>query len=106
MSILIVLSPSSESSLRVLAQVLITTGVTTGVTAIFGSAAGILATTLLSLLAFSYGVRMGGAEYVRVLTPQGDLIWSLCLGSGVFAVGLILLLSRDRPYPVSAGRPI
>jgi hypothetical protein len=64
-----------------------------------GSGTGILVTTVLVLLTFSYGVSAPGADYVRVLQPDGDVVWSLAVGVALFVAGLATIWWRHESSP-------
>ena len=85
---------SGEALAQVAAHVLLVSGLTVAVTVCRGPGTAALVTTGLVLLTFSYGVAAPGAEQVRVLQPDGDLVWSLGVGVGVFVAGLATIWWR------------
>ena len=90
---------SGETLAQVAAHVLLVSGLTAGVTVCRGSGTGILGTTVLVLLTFSYGVSAPGADYVRVLQPDGDVVWSFAVGVAAFVAGLATIWWRRESPP-------
>jgi hypothetical protein len=87
------LGSTHEIWVQVAAHALILSGLATLVTTLGDAGKGILAATSLMLVTTSYSPHISGAEYVRVLQPEGDTSFSILVGAGLAAAALLALLA-------------
>lgn len=86
------LAASSEVFAALVAHALLVSGLATVVTVVRDAATGMLVMTALFLATTSYNPRLPGAAYVRVLQPEGDVVFSLVVALALTALAVVALL--------------
>lgn len=92
----------SGSALAGTGPMLVLSGVSCVATLRAGPAAGALAASALLIVTTVYGAAAPAAQYVRILQPDGDPLWSLACGLVVCAVACWLLLTDRVATQLSA----